>query len=39
MTGLAAAKNVTNHEAYQLISVAGNVAITQLLTGRCTEST
>ena len=28
---LAATKNLTKHEAYQLVSVAGNVAITQLV--------
>lgn len=28
---LAASKNLTKHEAYQLVSIAGNVAITQLV--------
>ena len=28
---LAATKGLTKHEAYQLVSIAGNVAITQLV--------
>ena len=28
---LAATKNLTRHEAYQLVSLAGNVAVTQLV--------